>query len=127
MTTNEQNIKRANKLGLDHKDSGLFYCWYTPILQVAYSFGSNGISLQACNTVSGYRYGNLPDSGLSYNYTDDRSERGLSLASLDGGKEIGSSIWFADRPITTATGLELPHKGSDGEPLILPYGFEIFD
>jgi len=57
---------------------------------------------------------------LSYNYRDQVSERGLSLANLEGEDEVGSSMFFKDRGLVQVSGVLLPKTGSDGEPLILP-------
>lgn len=69
--------------------------------------------------VTGYRYGNIPESGLSFNYADDRAEKGLSLAAINNTDEVGSTVWFTDRKVVTVSGVLLPVTGSDGEPLIL--------
>lgn len=69
--------------------------------------------------VTGWRYGNLP-SGQSRNFRDDSLERGVSLAALDNGKEVGafSQMFFDDRPVVRVRGILLPWMGSDGEPLV---------
>ena len=36
-------------------------------------------------------------------------------------------MWFAGRAKVTVTGLLLPYQGSDGEPLVLPYGVDDMD
>lgn len=117
-----EKILEVNKMGIENPDA--FWSFYTPSLQVAFELGQNGIDLSGQPDVNGYRYGNIPESGLSHNYMDDRSERGLSLVAIDGQKEVGSSIWFCDRKKVKASGLLLPKKGSDGEPLILSYDIE---
>jgi hypothetical protein len=122
MVTKEQILK-ANKYGLGGGSGD----YYTPILDAAKNLGLDGFDLSNCETVTGYRYGSAPESMLSYNYTDNRMEHGLSLAAINGGKEIGSSVWFCDRDKKEYTGLLLPVKGSDGEPLILCYGAEYLD
>lgn len=128
-TTNREMILKANKYGqrLDPNDcSGS--SWYSPILQVASDLGAlKGIDLTDCPVVTGYRYGTAPASGISYNYADQRSERGLSMAAINGQNEVGSCVWFADRDRVEYTGILLPYTGSDGEPLILAFGFDQFD
>lgn len=119
------DIREANAAGLNDRDS--YWAYYTPALDIALNLGRDGISLQDAPVVSGIRYGKAPDCGISYNYRDDLSERGLSLAYLDGQDEIGSVIWFAARKTHHYTGVLLPYKGSDGEPLILAVGLDNLD
>lgn len=120
-----ERILAANKHGLEHpNDEGSYY---TPALEVAKELGRKGIDLKNQPDVTGYRYGKQPDSGLSTNYAEGRSERGLSLANLKGKKPVGSVIWFADRKRVKSTGMLLPYKGSDGEPLILSYQTKHYD
>ena len=114
------DIRYANAEGLADRES--YWDYYTPTLNMALNLGRDGISLQDAPVVSGVRYGTAPDCGISHNYRDDRSERGLSLAYLDGQDEVGSAIWFAARKTYSYTGVLLPYKGSDGEPLILAIG-----
>lgn len=121
--TNYENILKANKYGMNWTGGE----YRTPILQEAMIYGMNGVDLSSCPVVKGYRYGKAPDSGISYNYRDEKSERGLSLAGLENGKEVGSSMFFNDRKIYCYEGILLPKKGSDGEPLILAFNFEMFD
>ena len=118
-------ILKANHNGLKNPDG--FDSYYTPTLQVAYNLGQKGINLESQPDVSGERYGNIPESGLSYNYAAATSENGLSLANLNGEKEVGSTIWFADRKKVKVAGMLLPYKGSDGESLILTYDVENLD
>jgi hypothetical protein len=118
--TTRQDIVEANAVGLRHKDTDTYWSYYTPTLQVAYNLGLAGVDLSDAPDVAGYRYGSAPDSCVSYNHAEARSERGLSLACLDGEQEIGSSVWFADREVIRYTGL-LAGRGSDGEPIILCY------
>lgn len=117
----------ANKAGLTHRGSDNFFSYYTPLLQVAYNAGHIGHDLSGSKSVSSYRYGKMPESGVSHNYATGRSENGLSMAVKPTGEEVGSSIWFADRPKTKYTGLKLPYTGSDGEMLILPYDVDLLD
>ena len=119
MITREQIIE-ANKAGLRHKDTGTYWSYYTPTLQVAYNVGHRGVDLSNHPDVSGYRYGAAPESFVSTNYANNTAEDGLSLACLDGEREIGSAVWFAEREIVSYTGL-LVNRGSDGEPIILCY------
>jgi len=118
-------LKNANKEGLRSGDQ--YWSYHTPILQLAYNLGKKGMDLSALHIVTGYRYGGVHWSGLSHNYASDTSEGGLSMAKIDGEKECGSVIWFADRDKVQARGILLPYRGSDGEALIIPLNVEIFD
>jgi len=120
-----KDILKANRDGMDRL--GTYWSYYTPVLQVAFDLGQRGVDLSLQPDVTGYRYGKMPESGLSYNYSGQKSERGLSLAAIDGQKETGSCVWFADRDTVKVSGLLLPYKGSDGEPLILPFCVENLD
>lgn len=122
--TNRENIIEANVYGLNVGWEGGSY--YTPILEMARTLGCDGIDLRKAKVVTGYRYGKASEFGISQNYRDNISEKGLSLAALKGKKEIGSSMWFSDREKYEYTGIYVT-KGSDGEPIILPFGFEVFD
>lgn len=123
--TNRDSILKANEAGLRHKtDDSIWWSYHTPIYNIAYSLGKDGISLKGQSDVTGYRYGKAKDLGISHNYREDRSEKGLSLAFLEGEQEVGSAMFFKDRKLFKYTGILLPYKGSDGEPLILPYGLD---
>jgi hypothetical protein len=126
MLTNRNNILEANKEGFqepDHFGGG----YLTPVLSLAYQLGQQGIDLEPCPDEIGIRYGDLPESGLSWNWKDDKSERGLSLARLKGGVNVPSYIWFSERSEVEVPGLLLPYKGSDGEYLLLPYSLPVLD
>jgi len=115
-------ILKANKAGL----AGNFLMYRTPVLQAAFDIGAAGVDLSNAPVVTGYRYGSAPEGFVSYNYLDNKPELGLSLAAMDGQKEIGSAMWFADREKFEYTGI-LCGKGSDGEPLILCLQAECWD
>jgi hypothetical protein len=117
-----QQILTANKAGLD----GKFYMYRTPVLQAAFDLGADGVDLANAPVVTGYRYGKASDEFISYNYANGTKEPGLSLAAVEGEKEIGSAMWFADRQKYTYTGI-LSGKGSDGEPVILALDAECWD
>ncbi len=112
-------MKKAYELGRKHAANGNYCSWYTPRLEMAYNLGYDGIEVDFENPVSGYRYGVCPER-TSFNYAENRKESGVSLAALDGQKEVGSSMWFCDREKVNVTGLLISDKGSDGEPLIIP-------
>lgn len=118
-------ILTANRAGLRDAQTGGWQCYYTPVLQAAYNAGQDGHALS--QLVNGYRFGGIPEGGLSYNYAEGRAERGLSLAAIDGEEPVGSVIWFTGRPRVNVAGVLLPYTGSDGERLILPVGVENLD
>ena len=82
MKINKEKYLKANQAGLRDGESG-FTSYYSPALQVAYSLGCRGIDLSSRPMVTGYRYGEVPETGISWNHADERSERGLSLISID--------------------------------------------
>ena len=128
--TNEnkiQYLRRAYNLGVKDAKNNNYTCFYTPRLQMAYNLGYEGIEVDFGKIVKGYRYGQCPEQE-SWNYLSNTKEDGVSLAALDGGKEVGSSIWFTDREKINVEGVLISSKGSDGEPLIIPLDFnEQFD
>lgn len=73
--------------------------------------------------VTGWRYGNIPERGFSWNYAEDRPESGVSVMEIDGGQSAPDALeyaFFAHRPIVKITGyLNTVKTGSDGEPLLL--------
>lgn len=113
-------LRKAYESGKKMKETGDYFFFYTPRLQLAADLGSLGIGVDFDHIVSGYRYGDVPTDKASYNYRDEHWEPGVSLAALDGEEEIGSAIWFGDRKKVNVTGLLVDDKGSDGEPLIIP-------
>jgi hypothetical protein len=117
-----EDIRAANRAGLN----GEFRSYYTPVLMVACQLGENGISLKDAPVVTGYRYGKAPESFISQNAAAGTSEHGLSLAALEGEREIASAMWFAGREKYTYTGI-LAGTGSDDEPIILCTDAEYWD
>lgn len=75
--------------------------------------------------VEGWRYGNIPSGGTSYNYRDQRFERGLSVMEISGGgrtvdRVSAAFIAASGRPVVRVGGfLNTINVGSDGEPLLL--------
>ncbi len=112
-------LEKAYRLGCKHAANGNLRFFQTPRLQMAYDLGLEGVGVDFSKIVTGYRFGGVPE-GCSYNYADNCKELGVSLACLDGGKEVGSSMWFADREKVCVNGLLIDETGSDGEPLIIP-------
>jgi hypothetical protein len=123
MKVTEKDIREANEAGLN--DS--FVCYYTAVLTAAYNLGLNGHSLVGQSIATGYRYGNAPESLLSRNYRDDKTEAGLSMAALVGEAECSSCIFFSDRAKVYYTGIISPVTGSDDETLLLVIGGENLD
>jgi len=85
----------------------------------AYEMGYQGI---AWDVREYERLGNIPD-GPSYNYMDQRPERGVSVVT-DEWRETIHGIFFitknGGRKLTTFRGVHTGHYGGDGEPLVLP-------
>lgn len=74
--------------------------------------------------VTGWRYGAIPEAGLSYNYRDGTPEAGVSVMALDNGDSTQdrlSALFIADsRPVVRVRGyLHTFRRGADGEPLLL--------
>ena len=75
--------------------------------------------------VVAWRYGRIPKSGKSHNFSEDRQESGVSVMEVLGGgktQDLFSAMFIAakGRPIIRVRGLLNTVKtGSDGEPLIL--------
>jgi len=74
--------------------------------------------------VSGWRYGDIPESGRSYNYATQEAEAGVSMMQLDGQEKIKTLAElrgsFDSRPKVRVTGFLNPlDVGGDGEPLII--------
>ena len=116
-------ILKANETGMNTSE---YISYHTPVLQIAFDLGQDGIDLKKQPVVTGYRYGKAPESFISFNYREQISEKGLSLAAINGEKEIGSSVWFNGKK-HEYTGILLPRKGSDGENLILAFDTENWD
>jgi hypothetical protein len=119
------DIVKANRRGLNSSE-GDFESYYTPVLQIAYNLGKKKKDLSKAKIVTGIRYGLAPETGISQNFTEGTSEEGLSLAQVQGSKEVGSSMWFKDRKAYEYRGIE-SGKGSDGETLILPLHVDNWD
>lgn len=74
--------------------------------------------------VTGWRYGNIPECGQSYNYRDNRPEDGVSVMEIDGGEQTQdkiSAFFVANgRPVVKVAGYLNPYRrGADGEPLLV--------
>jgi len=121
-----ERILKANQAGLKDRETDRWRSFYTPTLQVAYNLGQAGRDLSNAPEVRGYRYGPAPQSFISQNWRDDRSEHGLSLAALDGQEETWSAMFVWHRNVFYYSGL-LVGRGADGEPVILCYEAEDYD
>jgi len=76
--------------------------------------------------VHGWRYGNIPESGRSYNYRDQKPEHGVSVMEvygLENGSTDKVSLMFIgtqNRNVVKVAGYLNPLKtGSDGEYLLV--------
>jgi len=121
MITAEQ-YKEANLIGLKHRGSGNLWSYYTPTLQIAYNLGLNGVNIQDVKNIVAFRYGKAPDNFISYNYSENKAENGLSVYT---NMSIIRSE-FLDRDVYTYEGLPVS-KGGDGEILILAFDAENYD
>lgn len=122
-----EEILKANTAGLKHRETGNFWSYYTPTLQMAYNLGQKGIYLSEAPVVSGWRVGKAPESYISRNYRDDLSEPGLSLMAIyDHEVNAASALFIDNRKSYTYTGI-LSGTGSDGEPCILCFEAENLD
>ena len=113
----------ANAEGL----KGTIRFYRSPALTVAADLGFARIDLSTCDDVVAFRFGRIPDCGISHNYRDNVAESGLSVAWIKGRKKEAKArnlAEFGGRKKVRVEGLLLPVTGSDGEPLILPYGIE---
>lgn len=126
------DIIRVNKQAIESGPTLKSYD--TPIYKVAQGAGFDKIDLSTQPDVWALRYGSAPESGISQNYADDISERGLSVFKVFGDNEfvpnntgLRYEYFFGDRPVYGYKGMLLPYRGSDGEPLILPYHFNDWD
>lgn len=91
-----------------------------PIEAACFDAGVKGHDMPEYAT--GWRYGNIPESGYSRNHADNINERGLSVMAIDGEDDHtdGSFEMFAaPRPIVRVGGFRIGFVGSDGEPLIV--------
>lgn len=125
-TTTVEMYKVAHSNGKRDAESGELRGYHTAALDVAYDLGYEGKVIDFENIVDCVRAGNVPSGGVSYNYRDQLSEKGLSVLFVEGEPEIASSIWF-DRAEVKVSGIRLPYTGSDGETLILPLEIEQYD
>ena len=76
--------------------------------------------------VKGWRYGDIPESGQSYNFRDQLPEHGVSVMEIYGienndvDKVSMMFIASQNRPVTKIEGYLNPYKfGSDGEYLLV--------
>lgn len=121
------SVLSANKYGLNEiKNNDVSYAsWWNAEHQIAYNCGINGIDLSIQPIVKGWRRGKAPESGISYNHRDQCSENGLSMMSVNGSEAGFSEMFMAERKKYEYEGILLPYSGSDGEPLIIPFGLNI--
>ena len=71
---------------------------------------------------TGWRWGEIPEVGKSYNFRDDFYESGVSMAYVEGLGDTSNKIYNifnGGGKKTFLMGLMLSVKGSDGEPLMI--------
>ena len=89
------------------------------------SFVAGQKNLPKPHIVTGWRYGNIPASGRSFNHRDGFCEQGVSVMATDEDDETQDKIsaFFVEisgKPKIKITGyLNTISKGSDGEPLLV--------
>jgi hypothetical protein len=120
----EKQIKKANKLGLRHRETGDYVCWWNKILGAAYELGQDGLDLCDSEVVAAHRWGQAPADGISVNHAEDRAERGCSCAWLDRDSSncYGYMSHASGADCVAIWGVLVPDTGSDGEPLVLLVG-----
>jgi len=118
----EEQYKKVNQQGLTDGLNGHFHSFYTPVLQIAYNLGLDGISIQGSKSISAFRFGKAPESFISWNYRDNAPEKGLSVYT----EESIVRAEFSDRKKYDYAGLPVI-KGGDGEIIILAYDAENYD
>ncbi len=83
--------------------------------------GRQGHPIPAYRT--GWRYGDIPVSGQSRNYREEKAEAGVSVMQLDGDdkvKTLSELRSLTSRPVILVGGYVNPLEvGGDGEPLLL--------
>jgi hypothetical protein len=87
---------------------------------IAWEMGFAGKELRE---VTGWRYGNIPECGLSIDYRDNVYERGVSLMALDGDETVSQqahveTMFCQDRPVVRVKGF-FSGYGACGEPLVI--------
>jgi len=92
---------------------------YWPI-QKAFDLGFNGVTWE----IKEYeRLGSVPEDGPSYNYMDQRPEKGVSVVTEDWKKTIHGIFFmskYGNRQTVKFNGVFTGFYGGDGEPLVLP-------
>jgi len=96
--------------------------WWTP---EDYEVAKAGfISAEIPTIVNGWRWGNIPQRGFSFNYADNQREMGVSVMEVYGGEatQDNLSALFLSRgrnKVEVIGWLNTVSKGSDGEPLLM--------
>lgn len=123
----EQDIRKVHETGKKNPDK--FWSWHTGVLDQAFQLGQEGYELGP--VVNCERFGEPPFSGTSFNYQDQRREKGVSVISADDDSagSAGANLFMSDREIFSFQGILIEGaRGSDGEPLVLPINiYENFD
>lgn len=73
---------------------------------------------------SGWRYGDLPESGISQNFSENKSESGVSIMGFHGEEPFSGASTYemfnsGDKPKINISGWDANRQGSDGEPLLV--------
>lgn len=108
---------------LAYSDDGdyLSGVWECPVLNLFWTAGCEDEPIP--QWVTAERYGDLPETGVSRNYTDNRAERGVSVARLldhDDDYEWHMGGFGGDsRPVIKVEGWLHFERGGDGEPLLV--------
>ena len=91
------------------------------VLGAFFAAGEHGTAVPSWSR--GWRYGQAPASGQSYNYRDQRLEAGISMMSVEGCdyESDGTYAMFnGTGPRVEVKGWLVTHtRGTDGEPLIV--------
>lgn len=133
-TPNIEYCKAAYKLGRKHIDLSYYDETVTAdfdryhvdawdVEWLFYEIGKEGSVFPVY--VTGWRYGDIPEGGRSYNHREDCQEKGCSMMQIDGQGRCKSSLAelrgsFDNRPIVRVGGWLHPTEvGGDSEPLLL--------
>lgn len=99
----------APEVNFDHYEANVF-------------FEAGRRKLEFPKYVCGWRYGDVPQGGRSFNYREGRAEAGVSVMALEGEKPVKtiSKFGIRHRPKVKVCGWLHPFEvGGDGEPLLI--------
>jgi len=132
MTATDKMITTYS-VGVEYRGKGLHAAWTAEI------YGQDRVNsdpaiLSACfeagvlghdmpRWVSGWRYGDIPSRGTSWNHRDNSAEKGVSIMAIDGDTQPQTDGTFelfnCDRPHVRIVGWLIGFRGSDGERLVV--------